>query len=228
MNASNQTTMSHEQAISTKAAERYLLGELETGELEAFEAHYFDCPACFEQIEMGAQFLGRAREVLDPEQEKGWLSRMIGDLTRPAPAFVTAMLLCAVALGVYQQTELAGARGPQLAAHYVLAPARGGESAAKVLQAPRNGWLSLSLDFNPQSQFSSYRAQIVSNSTNKVKLEFAVLPPAPDSSSAITFQTNKLEAGKYRVVIFGVTPDGASKEIGQNAFDLRFSEQRSE
>src|SRR5262245_6777326 len=113
MNMSNETTMSHEQAISTKAAERYLLGELEAGELEAFEVHYFDCPACFEQIEMGSQFLGRAREVLDPEPEKGWLARTLGDLSRPAPAFVSAMLVCSVGMGAYQQVEIADARAPR-------------------------------------------------------------------------------------------------------------------
>lgn len=224
MSRNDETTMSHEQAISTKAAERYLLGELETGELEAFEGHYFDCPACFEQIEMGSQFLGRAREVLDAEPEKGWLARMLGDLSRPAPAFVAAMLLCAVGIGVYQQTEISGARGPQLAAHYVLAPARGGESAAKVMQAPHNGQLSLSLDFTPQPQFTSYRAQVVSKSTNKVKLEFSVLPPAPDGSSAITFQASKLDAGKYSVVILGVTANGVATELGQSAFDLQFTD----
>lgn len=215
-----QTTMSHEQAVSSQAAERYLLGELEAGELEAFEGHYFDCPACFEQIEMGSQFLGRAREVLDPEPEKGWLARMLGDLSRPAPAFVSAMLLCAVGIGAYQQAEIADARAPRLSAHLVLAPARG-EASAKVMQVSRNGGLSLSLDFTPQPQYTSYRAQIVSES-KKVKLEFAVPPQTSDSSLATTFPANKLDAGKYSAVILGLTSNGELKQVGESRFELQF------
>jgi len=218
----NQTTMSHEQAISSQAAERYLLGELKEGELEAFEGHYFDCPACFQQIEMGSQFLGRAREVLDPVPEKGWLARMLGDLSRPAPAFVAAMLLCAVGIGVYQQFELADSRAPRIGAHLVLAPARG-ESSGKVIHVPHNGRLSMSLDFTPQPEFTSYRAQIVSES-QKVKLDFAVLPQISDSSLAITFDANQLDPGKYSVVILGLTSSGETKRIGESPFELQFTD----
>jgi hypothetical protein len=220
--SNNQTTMSHEQALSSQAAERYLLGELEEGELEAFEGHYFDCPACFEQIEMGSQFLGRAREALDPEPEQGWLARTLADLSRPAPAFVSAMLLCAVGIGAYQQFELAGARAPRIAAHLVLAPARGGESSTKVVRVARNGDFSLSLDFTPQPQFTSYRAQIVSES-NKVKLEFAAQPQTSDGSLATTFPANTLEPGKYSVVILGMTSAGEIKQLGESRFELQFA-----
>src|SRR5262249_23938899 len=132
--------MSHDQAVSTKAAERYLLGELNPGEREAFEGHYFDCTDCFEQIEMGSQFLGRARDVLDSGPGNGWVARMLSDLTRPAPAFVSAMLLCAVGIGAYQQAELAGARAPRVEAQYFLPGVAKG--AAKTINVSRKSALS--------------------------------------------------------------------------------------
>src|SRR5215831_13264280 len=111
-------TMTHDQAVSTHAPERYVLGELTVDERDAFEAHYFDCSSCFDEIKTGAQFLTHAREVLgpEPEPEKGWFSVVWGDLVRPAPAFVSAMLLCAAGIGVYQQGALTAARQPRLEA----------------------------------------------------------------------------------------------------------------
>ena len=37
-------SMQHQQALATKASERYLLGEMSELERFDFEAHYFDCP----------------------------------------------------------------------------------------------------------------------------------------------------------------------------------------
>ncbi len=214
--------MSHEQAVRSQAVERYELGELTPEEREAFEGHYFDCSACFEQVKLGAQFLHHAREVLDPEPEKGWLARVLGDLRRPAPAFATAMLVGAIGINVYQQIQIAEARSPRVEAHYVLAPARGSRSAAKVMKVARDSRLSLGLEFTPDARYTSYRAQIVSESKSLV-LEFAVPPQVPDSSLAIAFPADKLEAGKYSVIIKGTTPDGAVEKVGESPFELQFT-----
>src|SRR5215472_6011470 len=66
--------MTHEQAVRSQAVERYVLGELSEEQRAAFESHYFDCPACFEQIKLSGEFLRHAHEVLDPEPEPGFLS----------------------------------------------------------------------------------------------------------------------------------------------------------
>jgi Putative zinc-finger len=212
-------TMSHDQAVSSQAAERYLLGELNPGELEAFEAHYFDCSACFEQIEMGSQFLGRAREVLDPEPEKGWMARMLGDLSRPAPAFVSAMLLCAVAIGGYQQAEIASARAPRMEASVFLPPPAKG--AEKLISVPRRSGLSLSVDVKPTTEFTSYRAQIVAES-GKVRYTVPVAMKQSDYSVTMGLPAGALDVGKYSLTIQGLTRDGAPTEVGKGSFDLQF------
>jgi hypothetical protein len=43
----NTDIMSHDQAVSSQAAERYVLGELTSSERDAFESHFFDCAVCF-------------------------------------------------------------------------------------------------------------------------------------------------------------------------------------
>ena len=45
--------MHHQNALATKASERYLLGEMDEPERFEFEAHYFDCPACAEDVRTG-------------------------------------------------------------------------------------------------------------------------------------------------------------------------------
>jgi hypothetical protein len=37
----------HQDAVKSLMAERYLLGELNAGEREAYEEHFFSCDACF-------------------------------------------------------------------------------------------------------------------------------------------------------------------------------------
>ena len=46
-------SMHHQNALATKASERYLLGEMDEPERFEFEAHYFDCPACAEDVRTG-------------------------------------------------------------------------------------------------------------------------------------------------------------------------------
>src|SRR5215467_11886025 len=57
-------TMDHDQAIESRAAERYLLGELSSESREVFEEHYFSCPACAADVCAAAEFAGAAREAL--------------------------------------------------------------------------------------------------------------------------------------------------------------------
>ena len=55
--------MEHEEAIKNLAAERYLLGELTESDREAYEEHLFSCPACFEQVKAGTEFVGHLRRI---------------------------------------------------------------------------------------------------------------------------------------------------------------------
>ncbi|MFN7925497.1 MAG: zf-HC2 domain-containing protein [Bryobacteraceae bacterium] len=52
--------MDHQLAQSSGSVERYLLNDLTESEREAFEAHYFDCPHCAEDLRWGASFLDNA------------------------------------------------------------------------------------------------------------------------------------------------------------------------
>ena len=53
--------MTHEQAIDTLAAERYLLDEMRPDERSAFEEHFFDCDTCADDMRSAAAMLQGAK-----------------------------------------------------------------------------------------------------------------------------------------------------------------------
>ena len=57
------TLMEHEPATQLMPTERYLLGELTDVERDQFEDHFFDCPACAEDVRQGVIFMANARAV---------------------------------------------------------------------------------------------------------------------------------------------------------------------
>jgi hypothetical protein len=212
-------TMSHEQALRSQAVERYVLGELTPEEREAFEGHYFDCSACFDQVKLSAQFLRQAREVLDPEPEKGWLARMLGEFRRPVPAFATAALVCALGMGTYQQFVIADLKEPRIESRYTLTgPER---SAAKPVKASRNEKLALTVDFVRKPEFTSYQAQIVSDS-GKVKVSLPA-GAAGEDSVTISLFANTLDTGENSMVVYGVTADGVKTQAGRGELNLQFA-----
>jgi hypothetical protein len=60
--------MTHEQAVSTFASERYLLEEMNEPERTVFEEHYFSCPDCADDVRMGAVMSDGARAGLMSER----------------------------------------------------------------------------------------------------------------------------------------------------------------
>jgi len=215
----NLETMSHDQAVSSHAPERYLLGELGAAERDAFEGHYFDCTACFEEIKKGSQFLSYSRDVLDPHPEKTGLAALLGDLRRPAPAFVSAALLLAMGLGTYQQVQIADARKPKVEASFFVPQDQRG--AAKVISVSRKSRLSLTADFTPASEFTSYRAKIVAES-GKVEYTLPVAASQAGYSITIGLPASELPAGTHFLVVEGQRSDGSVTELHHGAFDLQF------
>jgi methionine-rich copper-binding protein CopC len=219
----NNDVMSHEQAVSKQTAERYVLAELSQEEREAFEGHYFDCPACFEQVQLGMDFLHHTRDVLDPEPEKTWLARALGDLWRPVPAFVSAALVLAAGIGVYQHVQIADLKAPRLESRYLLVGQAKGGGPAKVLNVSRKVGLTLQVEFLRKPEVVSYQAQLVTAS-GAVKATIPVPATVTDDSLTISLPADALDAGTYSVVVYGVSADGARTEAGGGAFELRFTE----
>ena len=114
--------MDHERAIQNLAAESYLLDEMTPGEREAFEAHYFECPSCAEDVREALQFLTDAGEVLRSEPVRlaahiqsrppkaapkaKWFAWLQPQFAGPAMALLAAV--CIVALSQLQSFSSLG------------------------------------------------------------------------------------------------------------------------
>lgn len=53
--------MTHQQALETMAAERYLLDEMTEIEKHAFEEHFFDCNDCAQEVRLGERIRAEVR-----------------------------------------------------------------------------------------------------------------------------------------------------------------------
>ena len=63
--------MTHQEAVDTLAAERYVLEEMADAERDAFETHYFACPVCAEDLRAAAAMIRGARAGLADGAEPG-------------------------------------------------------------------------------------------------------------------------------------------------------------
>ncbi len=55
--------MNHRFAIESEAAERYVLGEMNDFERDAYEEHFFGCATCAHEVKLADQFLRTARQA---------------------------------------------------------------------------------------------------------------------------------------------------------------------
>ena len=70
--------MTHAETVSALATERYLLDEMTAPERDAFEAHYFECLDCAEDVQNGAHM------------QEGVKAGLLGPITASPLALVTA------------------------------------------------------------------------------------------------------------------------------------------
>jgi len=105
--------LEHEEAIESRAAERYVAHELPKAERDAFEDHFFDCPACADDVRWEQIFAANVRAYLrgatvarrasgvPVAARAGWFDR----LRQWRPALPLAMsanfVLLAVIAGIY-------------------------------------------------------------------------------------------------------------------------------
>lgn len=82
------SVMDHEAAEKTSAVERYLLGEFGPEDQAAFEAHFFDCPACAEEVRTGVIFFENGKSLVIEEalKEESLKEATLRDETRSEKA----------------------------------------------------------------------------------------------------------------------------------------------
>ena len=226
--------MTHDEAVRTMAAERYQLGEMNELERDAFEAHYFECQECAEEVRVGA--------LLNDGARAGWVAAAAAPAATVSPvatkaaatALPTAPLrvaprvprwyaspalpwgiaaTLAMAIG-YQSLRPASPPPSSLQALSPVtlrATARGAEATVPV---PRAGVVTFALDVDAQD--ASAVAYELQGANDRVVAQGQA--PAPAGGAPLLLLVARdalLPPGVYRIV---VRDAAAGRDLGEYRF----------
>jgi hypothetical protein len=211
----------HQEAVKTLMAERYLLGELNAGECEAYEEHLYSCDACFEQVKAGTELVSQLQRIGTEGAKFGvaaprW-AQSLRNMLRPAPAFALAAFILAGTSLYQNMITIPMLKGPQIELRFNLTEQNRGSS---VVAAPRNSRIHLAVEFRRPKDFGSYEAQI-QTMDGKVKWPVPFLPS--QDTIELSLYAGALQPGKYVVVVYG--RDGDSRqELARDPFTMQFTD----
>jgi len=159
-------------------AERYLLGELNTDERDAYEEHLFSCNACFEQVKAGTEFVSHLRHIDTPHPQPplapGFMSRVVAAARQPAMMAVFTVLICVGGFSIYQQRTISALRRPQVTPTFFLSDgAKAG--GVKTLLVPADTRFDIGIQLLQSGDFSSYQGQILDQS-GRLEFSFPISP----------------------------------------------------
>lgn len=225
--------MNHQESMQTQAAERYLLGELPPAERQAFEAHYFQCSECAEEVRVGFEFRrgavalfcedGRACERPARRRRRWeWLSWI-----RPAMAAPVAACALLAVLGGYQNiVEIPSLRAnigrletPQvLPSTPVLAPSSRA-SVPSIVVSSAAPFFPLSLAADTLLPAPQYQCELRSESGATI-WKIAVPGEHPDGAINLLVPTPLVPSGHYVAVLLGKTGN-VTAELEHYHFAIR-------
>jgi hypothetical protein len=223
----NTRMITHDEAIKDLLAERYLLGELNAAEREAYEEHLFSCDTCFEQVRVGTEFVTHLRNIgtEDPQAPlaPGFMSSLMASARQPLTATFFGLLLFTGGFAVLQRSEISHLKEPRPEIRSTLTGVAHGSSDANLINVPKNSGLSLSVEYLRKGEFTSYQAQILTSS-GKAMHTIALPETQVGTMASIVLPADALRPGQYSIVVFGRRSDGSQKEVGRGVFELQFTD----
>jgi len=217
--------MSNGQCGQRGTAERYLLGELSDTERQAFEAHYFECPWCGEDVKTTSAFLEGARQALGrpqraraPRPARRWAGATVGLAAAAAIGLVAAGYQGLVAIPSLRQELSVRDRPRAIVATVVRDQSRG--AATVVTAAPDQPFIVLALETPGQPPLS---AELRREEGALVLPPWPIEAARPGEPLQLLIPAKNLAAGKYRLVIRAGEPQqaaGKNPELGSYSFEL--------
>jgi len=226
--------MDHDLVVREKMTERYLLNELDPGERNQFEEHFFDCPDCALDVRAGAEFVARSKAILAdtpeesftraipprPRQSRDWFSWL-----RPAFAVpVMAALLLVIGyqnLVTYPKMQSA-LQQPQVLPWASVNVGTWGEGGPTITVSHGKGFL-LFLRIAPDDKYVRYSADLY-NSAGKLESSFPIPASSQQDQWPVQIPASNYAAGNYTLDVHGVTAAGESREVGKASFVLKMQQ----
>jgi len=225
--------MDHETVAAQKMTERYLLDELDPAARDEFEEHYFHCTECAVDVQAAALLVERIRDgaIADPDVQVAPVPPVRP--TPPArlaawlrPAFIVPLMATLLAVVGYQNLVTYPRLTRQLNSPQVLAWAPvnlntyGSEGPTITAQAGQAFLLLVRIP--PGGPYSKYTGELY-NPAGKLEWSLAFAIPVSSQEDRLPLQVPgaNREAGRYKLVVRGITATGESKDVGDTSFELQ-------
>lgn len=204
--------MEHDEAIRSHAAERYVSGDLPPGERSDFEAHFFDCLECAEDVRFELTFAANTRAVsregranirsVPRPSHPGFRERWLGFLhPRPAMAFsIAANFVLAAGLGYVLLTGTRENTQPRFAqAYFAPGPTHGGDEDVHAIAARDTAYMARFLAPSPAG--ASYSYEILDAAGQRESS--GDIPAPPDQRDFLYLQVpvQRLPGGVHTLVV---------------------------
>jgi Putative zinc-finger len=195
--------MNHSEAIESKAAEGYLLGDLPQAERDAFEEHYFDCRVCTDTIRAGAAMFAAGREVAkSPKSNVIWFP--VKWFNARAVAAALAVVVGIQGYVMSRPLPLVQAMAPDI---FITGTMRAGESNRPPIDFKNTQGAKVSVALLPDSVSPSYRLE-VRDSSGKSLFVDQETDEQVRTGDELHWLLRPLPAGRHELVIEGVRKDG--------------------
>jgi hypothetical protein len=209
--------MEHEDAIRTRAVDRYLLDDMGEDERMIFEEHYFDCRVCAADITEGTRMMVAGRVVVKRAVPPPNVVPIRPNWFEWIPAAAAASVvfgLLGTGMG-YRIAEMRHRPATELV-HPVqidTVVTRAGTSG----QVPTvHAGDELRFDVEPRDAAASYDAVVTRD--GKIQSRHGISREM--AADAISLRLGELPAGRCELVIEGVRKDGKRFEITRTPFQV--------
>jgi hypothetical protein len=201
--------MTHQRAVSTLAAERYLLDEMSEIERMAFEAHYFDCAECAEDVRAGELMRAATVQQRLESPEAPRADGSTDDVPERASRWTTTIMPWAAAAGLalfagYQSLFVVPALrrndAPQALDAVTLRPASRGEEPVVLIHKGQSAVL-LALDVNTAASGPAVEYELKADD-NGSRFERQAPAPASGSPLLLLMPADRLQpAQRFTIVV---------------------------
>jgi hypothetical protein len=221
--------MDHQEAMRSKAVEKYLLNEMAVPERDAFEEHFFGCQECASDLQTTAAFLDHAKKELThrplpsgpPATRKKSLFALLWSPAFAGPVFACLVLVIGFQnLIVYpRRSEVKPPDAPEILSSVSLIGANSRGGSIPSVSVPKAKPLLLSVDIPMADQYSSYSCDLISPSGAVVWRVPVSRAQARDTVS-IRVPAGHWEQGTYTLLVQGdsIPPGDKPTEITRYRF----------
>jgi hypothetical protein len=219
--------MTHQQAIDGLASERYLLDEMSEMERYEFEAHYFDCPECADEVRLGESIREESRRlgpatVVGSQSPSGAKVLTHARWRRPMRAVPWAAAAALAALASYQSLvtvpTLKHAVAPEAISPVTLRGAtRGASTVVKI--SPSQRFVALATDVMAEAGVRSLTYELLDSTHTRVASGQASVPAAGAPLMLVVPVDELRTAGKYTLIVRNTEHAAV---ISENEFDVSY------